>query len=125
MSSFVNSIWQRQHQGTAQTWQPVANGGNPALTVSATLSSSSAAIEHAFSYPSAIRMGWIPRSRRVRAEDSSAPARTWLSQRMDFVQSLDTSTQRCSADKSAAGGCIHRLTNNTSRPVPNLVVLRL
>jgi hypothetical protein len=56
VSSLVNSIWEHQHT-TAGCIQPVADNGNLALTVSATLSSSSTAIEHAFSYPSAIRMG--------------------------------------------------------------------
>ena len=64
------------------------------LALSATLSSSCTATSHAFSYPSAIRMGCIPRSSNVRAEDSRAPARTEAISRAHFPNSKVENTHQ-------------------------------
>lgn len=68
-SSLLNSIC------VYQLFVPLAERAAE-LTLSATRSSSCTATSQAFSYPSAIRIGWIPRSKRDSAEDRRAPART-------------------------------------------------
>jgi hypothetical protein len=79
------------------------------------------ATSHAFSYPSAILIGWMPRSSNDNAEDNRAPAKTDNDHREhEHHQPSSSLIARLTSRRQRL-----QLTDDTSSPIPNLIILAL
>lgn len=94
----------------------------PNSITSAVLSSSSTATLHAFSKPSAMRIGWMPRSSSASDALKSAPARTGSAQEAESARQQPCQRRSSRPPRAQARG---GRTNDAGRAVSNLVVLRL